>query len=178
MGKFIGFVVLISCLSMYAGALEVIDEGTELIEFSSFVFRSDLYDRGLAHDLVLLPLSDDSFRDYNKRKLPAVQGEGLRLYTFKNEFRIDPILADSSFDLLIAPVESPYILFINGYEIGTIGRFADQYNSFSFQAVSFPIPKEFLGFGDETNILTVQVITQFEQNSLSQTLCQVIASLS
>ncbi|MBN2508964.1 MAG: response regulator [Spirochaetales bacterium] len=167
------YFILVSLLFTVQAALWGIpyrlEDERQILKLKNYRFHHTMYSGPEdARRIAGLSFHDQAFVAYDNGRLPAFTEKGLRLYTFKTRFTVAEHLRGQLFDLYVAPVESPYALYVNGEQLGVMGRYEGQYNSFKFEAVSFNIPESLLSFGpDQVNELTVQVFSLFERNALS-----------
>ncbi len=122
-----------------------------------FLFESGI-DEGL---FVLADSTDPRAEGYNGAPLELRDREAYML-TFRTDFTLGDGLSTSEIAFLMDPTSYPYIVYLNGTRLYSVGRYRDVYHPFTYDSQKIEIPVSMLLFGDRVNQLAIEIFPRYQ----------------
>jgi len=93
---------------------------------------------------------------YNHGLLPVTIMTARRMYTFRENFTVNPSLSGTLLSLYLVPSSFPYDVYINGKRIISRGSLEKNFQASSFHTLVVQLSGNLLNYGQVKNELTVQ----------------------
>ncbi|MGA2141723.1 MAG: methyl-accepting chemotaxis protein [Brevinematales bacterium] len=102
------------------------------------------------------------FIQYNSGSLPVTIKNTRRMYTFRENIKIDPSLSNILLSLYLGPSSYPYDVYINGKLVLTRGSRDKNYQASSYETLIVQLSADLLNYGQINNELAIQAYPKVE----------------
>ncbi len=118
-------------------------------------------------DHINAKITDPDFIQYNSGPLPVTIKNVRRMYTFREDFTIDPALSNVLLSLYLGPCSYPYNVYINGNRVLSRGNDGRIFRFASYNTVSIQLFPDSINFGETPNELVIQAYPMTETAPLN-----------